>query len=276
MRSHSASTVGSSAGLLVADLGLHHRLLHRRRRLRLRVGVQVDAHRRLAADAAWAGRVHHQTLGVFSATARGARRDRRRRRAVDVARPLEEGVDHAPHRLVEHHADRRLQDAAAELEIDEEIHLGSRCACGDEAPLVVQIAERAVLVAHVDQLRPVQRDAAGEALAEQAEADDQVGDQLGLGARCARGRRRTRAGTAGTCRHRRPDRTAARACTAGPASRRGSASGGGDALARRAAVAQRARNPRRRDRNCGSAAWRRPAGTPWPAPAARSPRTPPA
>ena len=47
------------------------------------------------------------------------------RRTIDVAGALEEGVHHPAHRLVEHHADRGLQDAAAEFEIDEEVDLGA-------------------------------------------------------------------------------------------------------------------------------------------------------
>ena len=65
------------------------------------------------------------------------------RRAVDLPRALVEGVDHPAHRLVEHHADGGLQNAAAELEIDEERDFACRCRAAEEIPLIVQIAERA-------------------------------------------------------------------------------------------------------------------------------------
>ena len=48
----------------------------------------------------------------------------------------------------------------------------------DEAPVVVEIAERAVDVLDVDQLVRVQRDPGAEALLEHLEADDQVGVEL--------------------------------------------------------------------------------------------------
>src|SRR5271166_4861465 len=101
--------------------------------------------------------------------------------AVNLACPPVEGTDHAADRLVEHHADRRVQDAAAEFEFHEEVHFAAP-RMRKELPLVVKIAERAGLVAHFRTLWPLERDAAREALAKRAEADGEVGDQFALGA----------------------------------------------------------------------------------------------
>ena len=49
---------------------------------------------------------------------------------------------------------------------------------GREAPLVVEIAEGAVFIAHPDEKRPLEGDAAGETFAKRAEADGEVGDHL--------------------------------------------------------------------------------------------------
>ena len=106
----------------------------------------------------------------------------RRVAAVKVHRPPLEGADHQPHRLVEHGADHRLQQAGAELEVHEEIHLRP-LRVRREAPVVVQVAEGAVEVADVDVLGPLQRDLAAEALAEHLEADGEVGHHLLLRAR---------------------------------------------------------------------------------------------
>src|SRR5271166_5132388 len=103
------------------------------------------------------------------------------RRAVNLPRPLLEGADHAADRLVEHNPDRRLQDAAAELEVHEEVHLAA-LRVGQELPLVVQVAERAGFVAHFRPLWPLQRNAAREGFAKRAEADSEVGNQFALGA----------------------------------------------------------------------------------------------
>ena len=56
----------------------------------------------------------------------GGRRDRGgagRGAAVELHGPALEGADHQPHRLVEDGADDRLQQAGAELEVDEELEL---------------------------------------------------------------------------------------------------------------------------------------------------------
>src|SRR5204862_1810844 len=50
-----------------------------------------------------------------------------------------------------------------------------------EHPVVVEVAERPLGIAHIDAPRRVERDARGEALAEHAEPDDQIGDdEVGL------------------------------------------------------------------------------------------------
>ncbi len=95
-------------------------------------------------------------------------------------RAFAERVHHAPHRLVEHDADSGLQDPAAKLEIDEEVDFGP-AVVRRELPLVIQVAEGAVLVFDRDPMRPVERDAAGKALSEWPEADGQVGQQVVLG-----------------------------------------------------------------------------------------------
>jgi len=51
---------------------------------------------------------------------------------------------------------------------------------GREAPVVVQVAERAGFVAHLHPMRPVERDPAGEAFTERAEADREVGDRISV------------------------------------------------------------------------------------------------
>jgi hypothetical protein len=96
-------------------------------------------------------------------------------------RAFAERVHHSPHRLVEHDPDRGLQNAAAKLEIDEEVDFGP-AVVGRELPLVVQVAEGAVLVFDRDPVRPVERDAAGKAFSKWPKADCQVGQQVGLGA----------------------------------------------------------------------------------------------
>jgi hypothetical protein len=92
-----------------------------------------------------------------------------------------ECVHHPPHRLVEHDPDSGLQDPAAKLEIDKEVDLGP-AVVRRELPLVVQIAEGAVLVFYRDPARSVERDAAGKTLSKWPEADGQVGQQVVLGA----------------------------------------------------------------------------------------------
>ena len=100
---------------------------------------------------------------------------------VDFACAFVEGADHAADRLVEHHADRSLENAAAEFEIHEEIHFAT-LRMGEEFPLVVQVAERAGFVAHFYALGPLEGDAAREGFAKWAEANGEVGDQVALGA----------------------------------------------------------------------------------------------
>src|SRR5579883_1553110 len=99
------------------------------------------------------------------------------RRTVDFARSLVEGADHATDRLVEHYADGGLQDAAAELEVDEERDLAA-LRVGVELPLVIQVAERALFVAHFDPLWPIEGNQAREGFAKWAKADGEVGHQL--------------------------------------------------------------------------------------------------
>ena len=53
---------------------------------------------------------------------------------------------------------------------------------GDELPLVVQVAERALLVAHADPAGAFKGNAARETFAKRAETDGQVGNFVGLGA----------------------------------------------------------------------------------------------
>ena len=95
------------------------------------------------------------------------------RGADDIAAFLE-GGDHALDGLVEQGADQLLQHPRAELEIDVEVDQAD-ILMGDEDPVVVEVAERAVGVFHVDAVRTGQRHPAGEALPHHAEADDQVG-----------------------------------------------------------------------------------------------------
>ena len=117
--------------------------------------------------------------------------------------PLE-GADDPQHRLVEDEADQLLQDRRAELEVDEEVDLAGPVAVGDEAPVVLQVAERPLEILDVDGARlRAQRHPAAESLAVDLEGDDEVGLHHLAGAvgqrRAARGRarRRTRAGTPG-------------------------------------------------------------------------------
>jgi len=96
-------------------------------------------------------------------------------------RAFAERLHHAPDRFVEHDPDSGLQDPAAKLEIDEEVDFGP-AVVGRELPLVVQVAEGAVLVFDRDPARSVERDAAGEALSKWPEADRQIRQQVVLGA----------------------------------------------------------------------------------------------
>ena len=86
------------------------------------------------------------------------------------------------HRLVEHDADRHLQQPAAELEIDEEIDPAA-FRIRRERPPVLQVAERPLLVVHPNLARPVELHPAAKAFAERAEADREVGEQLRFGLR---------------------------------------------------------------------------------------------
>ena len=84
-----------------------------------------------------------------------------------------------------------------------------------EHPVIVEISERPLGIGDVDAVRRVELDARGEALAEHAEPDDQVGDDESR-VRSRSARRRTTAGIRGSARHRRPARKAAPACRGAP------------------------------------------------------------
>ena len=86
-----------------------------------------------------------------------------------------EGGDHAAYRLVKQHLDDALQEARLELEIDKEVDAAAARRLF-ENPVIVEIAERPLGVFDIDAARRVERNARGEALAEHAEADDQIGD----------------------------------------------------------------------------------------------------
>src|SRR5262245_2714991 len=105
----------------------------------------------------------------------------RRRRSIHVVRALAECADHAADRFVEHQSAGSLKQSTAEFEINEEINLAALCV-RQEFPLVVQVAERPVLVAHLDPPRPVERDTTGEGFPERSEADCEIGHQFTLGA----------------------------------------------------------------------------------------------
>ena len=68
---------------------------------------------------------------------------------VGVAGALEEGVDHAADGFVEDDADGGLEQAGAELEVDEEADTAAG-RVGVEHPVVVQVAERTLLVFDLD------------------------------------------------------------------------------------------------------------------------------
>src|ERR1700686_751006 len=77
------------------------------------------------------------------------------------------------------HLDDPLQNPRLELEIDKEIEAATARHLLED-PIVVQIAERPFGIGHIDAARRIEPDMRGEALAEHAEADDQIGDdQLG-------------------------------------------------------------------------------------------------
>ena len=86
-----------------------------------------------------------------------------------------EGGDHAAHRLMKQHLDDPLQEARLELEIDKEVDAAAARRLF-ENPVIVEIAERPLGVFDIDAARRVERNARGEALAEHAEANDQIGD----------------------------------------------------------------------------------------------------
>src|SRR6185312_6634336 len=62
--------------------------------------------------------------------------------AVQLARAVLEGLNHAPHGLVEEHADEPLQHRRAELEIDIEVDAAAAVRQRLEDPVVAEIAER--------------------------------------------------------------------------------------------------------------------------------------
>ena len=104
------------------------------------------------------------------------------------ARPVERGgallerADHPPQRAIEHLPGDRLEDAVAEGEIDAEIHLAP-ARHGAEFPAVVEIFERPIDIVDLDRARPDLAHPRGEGLAQRLEADDEVGDHLGLAVR---------------------------------------------------------------------------------------------
>src|SRR5262249_31637046 len=103
------------------------------------------------------------------------------RHAIELAGAGFEGTDHALHRLVEEDADDPLQHARAGFEIDIEIDEAAAILLWNELPVIVEIAERALGVAHIDAAGAVEHDARGEALAHHLEADEQIGgDDIAL------------------------------------------------------------------------------------------------
>ena len=114
------------------------------------------------------------------------RRDVLAQRRVELARAGLEGGDHAPRGLVEEDADEALQELRAELEVDVEVDERAsprKLRAGRhrlEDPVVVEMLERPVGVAHVDAPSAVEPDMRGEALADHPEADHEVGDDLAL------------------------------------------------------------------------------------------------
>src|SRR6185312_7036898 len=97
--------------------------------------------------------------------------------AVQLARAILEGLNHAPHGLVEEHADEPLQHRRAELEIDIEVDAAAAVRQRLEDPVVAEIAERPLCVGDIDpQVRSIELDPAGEALAHHLEANDEVSD----------------------------------------------------------------------------------------------------
>src|SRR5205823_2748670 len=85
--------------------------------------------------------------------------------AVEVLRAVFEGGDHSAHRLMEQQLDDALQDPRLEFEIDKEIEPATACHLL-EHPVVVEVAERALGIGHIDAARRVERDARGKPLAE--------------------------------------------------------------------------------------------------------------
>jgi len=74
---------------------------------------------------------------------------------------------------MKHGADRCLQDAVSELEIDKEVDLAS-LGVGEKAPDVAQVAKRSIFVAHVYFAWAIQCYAAGESFTEWSESDCKV------------------------------------------------------------------------------------------------------
>src|SRR5713101_581173 len=70
--------------------------------------------------------------------------------AIELPRPRLEGGHHAPHRLVEQHADQLAEQGRAEFEIDEEIEPRSTTRHRLEDPVVAQVLERPVEIGDVD------------------------------------------------------------------------------------------------------------------------------
>ena len=89
-----------------------------------------------------------------------------------------EGADHAAHRLVEEHAHQLLQHLRAELEIDVEVDDAAAVRLRLEEPMVGEVLERALAVADIDAVGPVQHDARGEALAHHLVADQQIAEDF--------------------------------------------------------------------------------------------------
>jgi hypothetical protein len=91
--------------------------------------------------------------------------------------PHLEGPHHAPHRLIEKRPDQALQEARAELEIDEELDGAAALGLGMEDPVVIEMAKGSGEIFNVDAVRSIEGHTRAEFLAKQLEANRDIGVQ---------------------------------------------------------------------------------------------------
>lgn len=109
--------------------------------------------------------------------------DRRLVEAIAVERigTLLKSPHHAPDRFIEELADEHFQQARPELEIHMKVESASAAILGAEAPVILQILERSVLVLHVDrEIWLVERNSAGKTLPYPFETNGEFGTHFGF------------------------------------------------------------------------------------------------